>query len=31
MHSFQDLLKGSQETGVAIDHFNISDLVLLFY
>jgi fructose-bisphosphate aldolase, class II len=29
MHSLLDLLKRSQETGVAIGHFNISDLVLL--
>jgi ketose-bisphosphate aldolase len=29
MHSLRDLLKVSQETGVAIGHFNISDLVLL--
>jgi fructose-bisphosphate aldolase class II len=29
MHSLRDLLKESQETGVAIGHFNISDLVLL--
>lgn len=29
MHSLRDLLKTSQETGVAIGHFNISDLVLL--
>jgi ketose-bisphosphate aldolase len=29
MHSLRDLLKASQETGVAIGHFNISDLVLL--
>jgi hypothetical protein len=26
MHSFRDLLKESQETGVAIGHFNISEL-----
>jgi ketose-bisphosphate aldolase len=29
MHSLRELLKESQETGVAIGHFNISDLVLL--
>jgi fructose-bisphosphate aldolase, class II len=29
MHSFRDFLKESQEAGVAIGHFNISDLVLL--
>ena len=29
MHSLRELLKKSQETGVAIGHFNISDLVLL--
>jgi fructose-bisphosphate aldolase class II len=29
MHSLMDLLKRSQETGAAIGHFNISDLVLL--
>jgi len=29
MHSLRDLLQKSQETGVAIGHFNISDLVLL--
>jgi fructose-bisphosphate aldolase, class II len=29
MHSLHDILKESQETGVAIGHFNISDLVLL--
>jgi ketose-bisphosphate aldolase len=29
MHSLRDLLKESQGTGVAIGHFNISDLVLL--
>ncbi|MGC2530722.1 MAG: class II fructose-bisphosphate aldolase [Candidatus Acidiferrum sp.] len=29
MHSLRDLLKKSQEAGVAIGHFNISDLVLL--
>ncbi|MGC1416180.1 MAG: class II fructose-bisphosphate aldolase [Candidatus Acidiferrum sp.] len=29
MHSLRDLLKKSQESGVAIGHFNISDLVLL--
>jgi fructose-bisphosphate aldolase, class II len=29
MNSLRDLLKESQETGVAIGHFNISDLVLL--
>jgi fructose-bisphosphate aldolase, class II len=29
MHSLRDILKRSQETRVAIGHFNISDLVLL--
>jgi fructose-bisphosphate aldolase, class II len=29
MHSLRDLLQKSQKTGVAIGHFNISDLVLL--
>src|SRR5271170_5573718 len=29
MHSLRDLLKKSQETRVAIGHFNIADLVLL--
>src|SRR5271170_8098908 len=29
MHSLRDLLKNSEETRVAIGHFNISDLVLL--
>jgi fructose-bisphosphate aldolase, class II len=29
MHSLRDLLKRSQETRVAIGHFNISDLILL--
>jgi fructose-bisphosphate aldolase, class II len=29
MHSLRELLKKSQEAGVAIGHFNISDLVLL--
>jgi fructose-bisphosphate aldolase, class II len=29
MHSLRDALQKSQETGVAIGHFNVSDLVLL--
>ncbi len=29
MHSLRNILKKSQETGVAIGHFNVSDLVLL--
>src|ERR1700686_652691 len=29
MHSLRDLLQQAQESGVAIGHFNISDLVLL--
>jgi fructose-bisphosphate aldolase, class II len=29
MHSLQDLLRETQETGKAIGHFNVSDLVLL--
>jgi hypothetical protein len=29
MHSLRDVLKKSEETRVAIGHFNISDLVLL--
>jgi fructose-bisphosphate aldolase, class II len=29
MHSLRDTLQKSQETGVAIGHFNVSDLVLL--
>src|SRR5271165_2489186 len=29
MHSLRNIFKMSQETGVAIGHFNVSDLVLL--
>jgi len=29
MHSLRNLLQEAQENGVAIGHFNISDLVLL--
>ncbi len=29
MHSLRDILQGAQQSGVAVGHFNISDLVLL--